>query len=42
VGGREQQVHFAVNTLGYSRRFYFVVMRRASPEQTISASATPR
>jgi hypothetical protein len=26
VNGRMQEVHFAVNTLGYSRRFHFVAM----------------
>src|SRR5271156_6484724 len=26
VAGHEQEVHFAVNTLGYSRRFHFVAM----------------
>ena len=34
VGGREQEVHFAVNTLGYSRRFHFVAMACEDAEHT--------
>ena len=34
VGGREQEVHFAVNTLGYSRRFHFVAMECEDAEHT--------
>jgi transposase len=34
VGGREQQVHCAVNTLGYSRRFHFVAMECEDAEHT--------
>lgn len=34
VGGREQEVHFTVNTLGYSRRFHFVALACADAEHT--------
>lgn len=34
VAGREQEVHFAVNTLGYSRRFHFVAMPCEDAEHT--------
>lgn len=34
VAGREQEVHFAVNTLGYSRRFHFVAMVCEDAEHT--------
>ena len=34
VAGREQEVHFAVNTLGYSRRFHFVAMACEDAEHT--------
>lgn len=34
VAGREQEVHFAVNTLGYSRRFHFVAMQCEDAEHT--------
>jgi transposase len=34
VAGREQEVHFAVNTLGYSRRFHFVAMECEDAEHT--------
>jgi transposase len=34
VAGREQGVHFAVNTLGYSRRFHFVAMACVDAEHT--------
>jgi transposase len=34
VTGREQEVHFAVNTLGYSRRFHFVAMECEDAEHT--------
>jgi transposase len=34
VGGRVQEVHFAVNTLGYSRRFHFVAMPCEAAEHT--------
>jgi transposase len=34
VAGREQDVHFAVNTLGYSRRFHFVAMVCEDAEHT--------
>src|SRR5712691_5859216 len=34
VAGREQEVHFAVNTLGYSRRFHFVAMACDDAEHT--------
>ena len=34
VGGREQEVHFAVNTLGYSRRFHFVALECEDAEHT--------
>jgi transposase len=34
VAGGEQLVHFAVNTLGYSRRFHFVAMECEDAEHT--------
>jgi transposase len=34
LAGREQEVHFAVNTLGYSRRFHFVAMACEDAEHT--------
>ena len=34
VAGREREVHFAVNTLGYSRRFHFVAMACEDAEHT--------
>jgi transposase len=34
MAGREQEVHFAVNTLGYSRRFHFVAMACEDAEHT--------
>jgi transposase len=34
VNGRMQEVHFAVNTLGYSRRFHFVAMACEDAEHT--------
>ena len=34
VAGREQEVHFAVNTLGYSRKFHFVAMACEDAEHT--------
>jgi transposase len=34
VGGREQEVHFTVNTLGYSRRFHFVALACEDAEHT--------
>src|SRR4029077_8015394 len=34
VAGREQEGHFAVNTLGYSRRFHFVAMACEDAEHT--------
>jgi transposase len=34
VNGRMQEVHFAVNTLGYSRRFHFVAMVCEDAEHT--------
>jgi transposase len=34
VGGRAQEVHFAVNTLGCSRRFHFVAMACEDAEHT--------
>src|SRR5271156_4266621 len=34
VNGRLQEVHFAVNTLGYSRRFHFVAMACEDAEHT--------
>jgi transposase len=34
VGGREQEVHFTVNTLGYSRRFHFVALECEDAEHT--------
>ena len=34
VAGREQEVHFAVNTLGYSRKFHFVAMECEDAEHT--------
>jgi transposase len=34
VAGREQEVHFAVNVLGYSRRFHFVAMECEDAEHT--------
>jgi transposase len=34
VAGREREVHFAVNTLGYSRRFHFVAMECEDAEHT--------
>jgi transposase len=34
VGGRAQEVHFAVNTLGYSRRFHFVATGSEDAEHT--------
>src|SRR6266481_5561001 len=34
LAGRAQEVHFAVNTLGYSRRFHFVAMACEDAEHT--------
>ena len=34
VAGRAREVHFAVNTLGYSRRFHFVAMACEDAEHT--------
>ena len=34
VAEREREVHFAVNTLGYSRRFHFVAMECEDAEHT--------
>jgi len=34
IAGRAQEVHFAVNTLGYSRRFHFVAMACEDAEHT--------
>jgi transposase len=34
VNGRAQEVHCAVNTLGYSRRFHFVAMACEDAEHT--------
>jgi transposase len=34
LAGRVQEVHFAVNTLGYSRRFHFVAMACEDAEHT--------
>jgi transposase len=34
VAGREREVHFAVNTLGYSRKFHFVAMECEDAEHT--------
>jgi transposase len=34
MAGRVQEVHFAVNTLGYSRRFHFVAMACEDAEHT--------
>lgn len=34
VAGREREVHFAVNTLGYSRKFHFVAMECEDAQHT--------